>query len=221
MEKLRIFLDNMFLSLPDTPEVREAKAHILEGTADRYEALLAQGKSENEAFGVVIGEFGSVEELRRELGPEIRRGPGEASAPSPDPFPQEEYQRFRRAYPLAIALGVVLCILAVTTWIGLAQLSWARDWKLHHIGMFSLIAAAVGIFVYFGVREDGYRAQLRASQGLPPEEEEGPFHGVIMLTATAVYLCLGFFRGLWHPGWVVFPLGAALARLVDVLGRKR
>lgn len=65
MEKLKIFLENMFLSLPDTPETQEAKAHILEGMADRYEALLAQGKNENEALGLVIGEFGSVEELRQ------------------------------------------------------------------------------------------------------------------------------------------------------------
>ena len=68
MEKIQLFVDNMFLSLPDTPEVRQAKAHILEGMADRYEALLAQGKNQDEAFGAVIGEFGSVEELRQELG---------------------------------------------------------------------------------------------------------------------------------------------------------
>ena len=67
MEKIRNFVENMFLSLPDTPEVREAKAHILEGMTDRYEALLAQGKNGDEAFGVVAGEFGSMEELRQEL----------------------------------------------------------------------------------------------------------------------------------------------------------
>ena len=67
MEKIQNFVENMFLSLPDTPEVREAKAHILEGMTDRYEALLAQGKNGDEAFGVVAGEFGSMEELRQEL----------------------------------------------------------------------------------------------------------------------------------------------------------
>ena len=218
MEKIQLFVDNMFLSLPDTPEVRQAKAHILEGMADRYEALLAQGKNENEALGLVIGEFGSVEELRQELGlGSLPQGDGPLPSPAPVPFPQEEYDRFRRLFPLAMAGGVVLCILAVVASIVLSQLSWARAWNLHHIGMFSLIAVAVGIFVYFGVREGGYQARLRASQGLPPEdgEERGPFHGVIMMVTTAVYLYLGFFRGLWHPGWIVFLVGAALARLAD------
>ena len=61
MEKLGVFVENMFLSLPDTPETREARVHILEGMTDRYEALLVQGKNENEAFGIVAGEFGSME----------------------------------------------------------------------------------------------------------------------------------------------------------------
>ena len=222
MEKIQLFVDNMFLSLPDTPEVRQAKAHILEGMADRYEALLAQGKNQDEAFGAVIGEFGSVEELRQELGLG-NRPQAEEPLPSPAPFPQEEYQRFRRMFPLAIAGGVVLCILAVVASIVLSQLSWARAWNLHHIGMFSLIAVAVGIFVYFGVREGGYQARLRASQGLPPEdgEEQGPYHKVIMLVTTAVFLKQGFLRGLWHPGWIVFLLGAALARLADTWTQKR
>ena len=119
MEKIRAFVDNMFLSLPDTPEVQEAKAHILEGMLDRYEALLGQGKNENEAFGTVIGEFGSMEELRRELG----LGSGEegncleSPAAPPVPFPREEYEVFRRRYPVAIAGGVVLCILAIVAWL--------------------------------------------------------------------------------------------------------
>ena len=215
MEKIQLFVDNMFLSLPDTPEVRQAKAHILEGMADRYEALLAQGKNQDEAFGVVIGEFGSVEELRQELG--LPSGSGESPLPPSLPFPWEEYEVFRRRFPVAIACGVVLCILSMVVWMGLAQLPWARAWRLHHIGMFTIAAIAVGIFVYFGVREGGYQARLRASQGLPPEdgEERGPFHGVIMMVTTAVYLYLGFFRGLWHPGWIVFLVGAALARLAD------
>ena len=42
MEKIRSFVENMFLGLPDTQEVRDAKARLLEGMSDRYEELLAQ-----------------------------------------------------------------------------------------------------------------------------------------------------------------------------------
>ena len=67
MEKIRSFVENMFLGLPDTQEVRDAKARLLEGMSDRYEELLAQGKDPDAAFGISVAEFGSMEELRREL----------------------------------------------------------------------------------------------------------------------------------------------------------
>ena len=105
---------------------------------------------------------------------------------------------------------------------GLAQLPWARAWRLHHIGMFTIAAVAVGIFVYFGVREDSYQEQLRTTLGQAPEREErSPYHKVIMLVTTAVYLYLGFFHGLWHPGWIIFLLGVAVSHLADLLVPRR
>lgn len=221
MEKIRNFVENMFLSLPDTPEVREAKAHILEGMADRYEALLAQGKSENEAFGMVAGEFGSMEELRQELGLS-------AAPPQPGPAPEpagalwEEYRLFRKKFTAGTTLGVVLCILGLVVWMILAQFRWATALSLHHIAFMSIIAAAVGLFVYFGIQEESYGRRLR-QEGVPAGEtrrEEEPLNGFIMLTATAVYLFLGFTRNLWHPGWIVFLVGAALCKAVEFWKRK-
>ena len=214
MEKLGVFVENMFLSLPDTPETREARAHILEGMTDRYEALLAQGKNENEAFGIVAGEFGSMEELRQELGLSDWEGEPRHSTPAV-PFPQEEYDAFRRRLPIAITCGVVLCILAIAAGFVFDQLSWTREAGLDRIAFFVIIAAAVGLFVYFGIQEEQYQKLLQLSRGKAKREKDSPCRKAIMLAATGVYLILGFCRGLWHPGWVVFLLGAALAHLAD------
>lgn len=221
MEKIRNFVENMFLSLPDTPEVQEAKAHILEGMADRYEALLAQGKSADEAFGVVAGEFGSMEELRQEL--------GLSAAPQPPDLLQgqagalwEEYRLFRKKFTAGTTLGVVLCILGLVVSMILAQFQWAEALNLHHIAFLSVIAAAVGLFVYFGIQEESYGRRLR-QEGVPAEKTgrgEEPLNGFIMLTAVAVYLILGFTRNLWHPGWIVFLIGAALCKAVEFWKRK-
>lgn len=223
MEKIRNFVENMFLSLPDTPEVREAKAHILEGMADRYEALLAQGKSADEAFGVVAGEFGSMEELRQEL--------GLSAAPPPPDLLQgqagalwEEYRLFRKKFTAGTTLGVVLCILGLVVSMILARLPWARAMDLHHIAFLSIVAAAVGLFVYYGVQDEGYSRRLRQEEGAPAEEtgkgEGNSLQGAIMLATVAVYLFLGFIWNLWHPGWLVFLVGAALCKAVEYRKRR-
>ena len=68
METIRQYLETMFASLPDTPEVRKAKEELLQMMEDKYNELLAEGKSDNEAVGTVIAEFGNLDEIAEELG---------------------------------------------------------------------------------------------------------------------------------------------------------
>ena len=68
MNAIKNYLENMFLNLPKTPEVIRAKEELLSMMEDRYHELIADGKAENEAVGVVISEFGNLEELANELG---------------------------------------------------------------------------------------------------------------------------------------------------------
>ena len=40
---------------------------------------------------------------------------------------------------------------------------------------------------------------------------------IIMLLATAIYILLGFVWELWHPGWVIFPVGGILCGIISVI----
>ena len=68
METIRNYLENMFLNLPNTPEVYKAKNELWQMMEDKYTELKAEGKSENEAVGIVISEFGNLDELAADLG---------------------------------------------------------------------------------------------------------------------------------------------------------
>lgn len=78
MEAIREYLNNLFMSLPETPEVLRAKAELLEMMEDKFDELVNEGKTEKEAIGTVISEFGNLEELARELGIDgyMKRMPG-------------------------------------------------------------------------------------------------------------------------------------------------
>ena len=52
MNAIRNYLDNMFRNLPNTEEVRRAKTELLEMMEDKYEELIKEGKTENEAVGI-------------------------------------------------------------------------------------------------------------------------------------------------------------------------
>lgn len=226
MEKIKTFVENMFLGLPDTQPVRDAKAHLTEGMTDRYEALLAQGKDPDAAFGVAVAEFGSMEELRRELG--AASDPSASSAapaqtqnaapPFRDEATMREYQKFRKQFPVAIALGVVLCILGAALLPLLTNVHGFPE-ETALMNMFSLIAVAVGLFVYFGLKNRRFNRELFAHEREETSGQEGhdPLWGAVMLVVTCVYLFLGFTKGLWHPGWLIFPMGAAVCKLARVI----
>lgn len=68
METLRSYLETMFLNLPNTPQVQRAKNELWQMMEDKYTELKEEGKSENEAIGIVISEFGNLDELADDLG---------------------------------------------------------------------------------------------------------------------------------------------------------
>ena len=68
METIKTYLENMFSGLPDTPEVRKARYELEQMMEDKYSELKSSGKSENEAIGIVISEFGNLDELAESLG---------------------------------------------------------------------------------------------------------------------------------------------------------
>lgn len=67
METIRTYLENMFARLPQTPQIIRLENDMLRTMEDKYEELKSQGKSENEAVGIVISEFGNIDELLAEL----------------------------------------------------------------------------------------------------------------------------------------------------------
>lgn len=68
MEALRNYLENMFANLPNTPEVQRAKSELFQMMEDKYTSLIEEGKKENEAIGIVISEFGNLNEIADSLG---------------------------------------------------------------------------------------------------------------------------------------------------------
>ncbi len=84
-------------------------------------------------------------------------------------------------------------------------------------GGFVIIAAAVTLFVAYGLKFDaGVKRIMPEYTRMQRENHRGAgrFGGVVMLIATAIFLALGFLFKLWHPGWVVFPIGGIICAIL-------
>jgi len=130
MNTLKMYIENLFQSLPKTDEVIRAKEELIAMMEDKYNELKIQGKSENEAIGIVISEFGNIDELKEELGISNNSTEYEKDTTNKNQtlrnISLEEAKDFiRNTKKLAfrIAVGVMLCILSVVPLIILVGLS--------------------------------------------------------------------------------------------------
>lgn len=154
METIRNYLETMFASLPNTLEVQKAKQELWQMMEDKYTELIGEGKTENEAVGIVISEFGNLDELAEELGissfmiQENRKTAGGFRSVTLAEVKDYLHDRTRAAY--AVALGVFLCIISVCGY--LVNFGWG--WRARNVFafcfMFMTIAVAVGLFLFSG-----------------------------------------------------------------------
>ena len=140
MEAIKSYLNNMFTNMPNTPEVVRAKEELLQMMEDKYTELRQNGKTENEAVGAVISEFGNLEELGPQLGiaPQVSASLDPENKIAMDGDQVNQYLQVVRETSSRIGLGVAMCILAALPLIVLTGFS-------SRIGIPENLAAAIGI----------------------------------------------------------------------------
>ena len=62
-EKISVYVDELFSDAALTIRNAEVQQEILQHTLDRYDDLIAAGKSEQEAYDEAVGGIGDVSEL--------------------------------------------------------------------------------------------------------------------------------------------------------------
>nr|WP_312578665.1 permease prefix domain 1-containing protein [Sedimentibacter sp.] len=212
MNQIKNYVEAMFSSLPKTQEVVEMKLNILENMEEKFRELLHEGKNGNEAIGIVISQFGSIDELKAELGIDDSINDYNISAINIINIEElkNEYFKFRSKTPFFYAVAVILYILAPLFFVTL------EDYNLDFITFYSLIAIATGIFVYHSLKNKYYIRMLGIKKNTDTAYNN-PWNDLILILSVTIYLILGFSMHLWHPGWIIFIIAITINIALDHL----
>ena len=174
METIKNYLDNMFRNLPKTSEILKLHNDLLSNMEDKYNELKNEGKSENEAIGIVISEFGNIDELINELGINVKE---EASTlPTVTAEEAHSYMKAKKEEGKLVGIGVSLCILGAALLIFINTLiennvigkglsEKAKD-PLGLITLIIMVVPAVALFIYSGMKLEKYK-YLKGPFNLP------------------------------------------------------
>lgn len=120
---------------------------------DKYNELKASGKTENECVGIVISEFGNIDELIKEMGYEKSTV---FESVSDNQLTHEDVMNYlhkSRIANLLVGIGVFFCMMAPATLILLnvifevKEMSTALVDTLPLVALFLLIACGVALFI--------------------------------------------------------------------------
>ena len=128
--KLRAYIDALFASAPQTAAVQELKEEMLQNLTDKYNDLIAEGKTEEEAYKIAVSSIGDVSAL-------IGENAGAAARPAPSA--KKTVGRPRNA--LITAIATVLYVLCCIPFLFL------YDGILATLLMFDMIAVATGLLI--------------------------------------------------------------------------
>ena len=166
----------------------------------------------------------------------------------PDLYTREQQLRFRKVFGGGIAVGVALLIVAAAFMaLGAGHLSESHSAAVFMM----MIAGGVSVLVYLGIQHSKYFPETKKGRLIFSEEkkeeaglsaaleeqvsqelvrafaktkepgEEPEWVSVVMLCATAVFLGAGVVFGAWSVAWVVFPLGAIVCGIVEIVQGKK
>ncbi len=176
MDTITNYLNNLFANLPQTRKVLNIKAEMQANMEDKYRALKAEGKTENEAIGAVIAEFGNIDELVRELG--LNQDKAAENVRIIEKEEAEGFLKVTRQAGFLIGTGVFLCIMGAAALIllnqlfsdGLIRIGTGPDTSeaISLIPLFILIAIGVCLFIYAGLKLDKYKYLEADFELLPP-----------------------------------------------------
>ena len=177
----------------------DTKQEILQNTLDRYDDLIAQGKSEEAAYRLAITGIGDINEIL---------GRKDTVLPAM-PVEREETDTAFKKLLRAIAVGLyILCPLPLIVLSELGMDTFGL------CGLLCFVAVATVLMILGAKKQD---SPEKEDADEPKSEMGKSVSSLIWAIGLAVYLILSFLTGAWHITWVIFPILGAVNALVCAL----
>lgn len=169
METINNYLEGMFKNLPDTDEIKKLKRDLYFNMEDKYTELKTEGKSENEAIGIVISEFGNIDELLEEMGiNNYSTTKNEDTNVKNLTYSEiKDYIALKYKTSKLVAIGVMIIMLSASLFIFASELIDSKiifsDYDSEKMSiiplifLLPLICCAVAIFIYSGNKMEKYK----------------------------------------------------------------
>ena len=217
-ERVKKYLDELFEDAPKTRKAMELKEEMMQNSMEKYQDLLSDGWSEEDAYKNVIGSIGDVTELFEDLEEKNLLNLSEAD-------------RKKKAILTSVAVGLYILagvVLLASTLIG-DVLGGPHSLDYDTLGL--VLAAAVCIaptcmLVYAANMYPNYRKKKEdfvedykeAKHASNRDKAVRTSISTIIWTVVVIlYFVFSFSSGAWHISWVIFLMGGCVEAICSLI----
>ena len=199
-EKLRRYIEELFANAPSTVRAVELKEEMYQNLTDKYNDLIAEGKSEESAFNIAIASIGDVDSLISGLSGEKH----------------EAGEKSKQRSAIMTAVAIALYILSPVPVILIQD-------EMGVMALFLCIAVATGLLIYNGITRERYvkaddtmveQFKEWKQNGKQKSKAVDAIVGSFWLIAVCVYIVVSFMTGAWHITWIIFLIAAAISSMI-------
>lgn len=210
--KIKNYVDVLFKGIPNTKKSQELREEILSNLDEHFQAHIAEGMSENQAYTESLRDLGDIDELLKDLEPEKDL--------------KEKIDSYRNKRARNVSIAVFLYILSVLVLIGLPALSAVfeigSEEKMGVIGllcMLAIVAVATGIIVFTKMSMPQDVAEYIHKDSHYNSFENNPekggwflswFLSAYWIIVVVIYLGLSFMTGAWNITWLIWLIASAV-----------
>lgn len=241
--KLKDYIDMIFADAADSEKVRELKEEMYANVCDKYDDLIAEGKSPAAAYNISIASIGDISELidsvkEEQSGFDYGDSEDEGESDGEERYftlsQQEEIKAYRKKSGIMSSVAVALYILC---WVPLVLISSFAEalggnsdlWgTVGVVVMMVMIAVATALMVLKSYIRPAFMKEKnldidgeKIKKVLKNKKRKNPMlkviSNVLWTVTVVVFLLLGFLQGLWHPGWIVFIIATAVDNVIEAI----
>lgn len=198
-DKLIQYVNLLFAARSDCEDLKQ---EILQNTLDRYDDLVAQGKTPEAAYQLAIAGIGDINELLAASSPYVPSGSQEASNGSGS--------NAKGLRAIAVAL-YILCPVPVIV------LSRFRMEEIGVCGLLTIVAIATALMVYTGKKTSAGNWSSSVETYTPKQELRKSIQSAVWAVAVVIYLIVSFLTFAWYITWLIFPIAAAVNGLIRAI----
>lgn len=210
-ENIRKEVNILFENAPNTKRANDLKDEIISNAEDKYEDLIKQGKSDEEALQTVLQEIGNVDELIGELNKN-------------NPIHNQSVGEARKKTGLIVSICVGLYIVSIIACVVLDELGMPDFITASSFLAIAGVATCVLIYHFmtkpkYTKYEDTMVEEFKEWKGKKDKNKEikKAIDSILWTLTVIIYLIVSFTFGIWYISWIIFLIATLVENIIKLM----